>query len=236
MTLRLSIENVDRLSDGGPLRIEVKGRGLDLGRDAHLDWTLPDPSRSISSKHCEIRYRDGGYWLHDISTNGTFVNGAQYRLDAPYMLARRRPVEHRALHDCGVGRRAAGGGAERRRRCRPVGPAGRRARRCVEPGRRCGGARGSRRLPAAETAGGAAGLSRFRRLSRAGEAGAGRPFAPASMTGSAVPAAPRQPAAIGAGYALAAPARARRDRRTMRPRTRRLAILPAPAQAPAAVG
>ena len=86
MTLRLSIENVDRLPDGGPLRIEVKGRGLDLGRDAHLDWTLPDPSRSISSKHCEIRYQDGGYWLHDISTNGTFVNGAHYRLDAPYLL------------------------------------------------------------------------------------------------------------------------------------------------------
>jgi type VI secretion system protein ImpI len=86
MTLRLSIENMDRLPDGGPLRVEVKGRGLDLGRDAHLDWTLPDPSRSISSKHCEIRFRDGGYWLHDVSTNGTFVNGAQFRLDAPYLL------------------------------------------------------------------------------------------------------------------------------------------------------
>jgi type VI secretion system protein ImpI len=86
MTLRLSIENMDRLPDGGPLRVEVKGRGLDLGRDAHLDWTLPDPSRSISSKHCEIRFRDGGYWLHDVSTNGTFVNGSQYRLDAPYLL------------------------------------------------------------------------------------------------------------------------------------------------------
>jgi type VI secretion system protein ImpI len=86
MTLRLSIENVDRLPDGGPIRIEVKGRGLDLGRDSHLDWTLPDPSRSISGKHCEIRYRDGGYWLHDLSTNGTFVNGAEYRLDAPYLL------------------------------------------------------------------------------------------------------------------------------------------------------
>jgi len=82
MTLRLSIENVDRLPDGGPIRIEVKGRGLDLGRDSHLDWTLPDPGRSISGKHCEIRYRDGGYWLHDVSTNGTFVNGAEYRLDA----------------------------------------------------------------------------------------------------------------------------------------------------------
>ena len=86
MTLRLSIENMDRLPDGGPLRVEIKGRGLDIGRDAHLDWTLPDPSRFVSSKHCEIRFRDGGYWLHDVSTNGTFVNGAQFRLDAPYLL------------------------------------------------------------------------------------------------------------------------------------------------------
>ena len=54
MTLRLSIENVDRLPDGGPLRIEVKGRGLDLGRDAHLDWTLPDPE----PKHFEQTLRD----------------------------------------------------------------------------------------------------------------------------------------------------------------------------------
>jgi type VI secretion system protein ImpI len=86
MTLRLAIENMDRLADGGPLRVEVKGRGLDIGRDSHLDWTLPDPSRHVSSKHCEIRFRDGGYWLHDVSTNGTFVNGAQFRLDAPYLL------------------------------------------------------------------------------------------------------------------------------------------------------
>jgi type VI secretion system protein ImpI len=86
MTLRLSIENVDRLPDGGPLRVEVRGRGLDAGRDTHLDWTLPDPSRTVSSKHFEIRFRDGGYWLHDVSTNGTYVNGAQYRLDGPYLL------------------------------------------------------------------------------------------------------------------------------------------------------
>src|SRR5271165_2099624 len=86
MTLRLWIENVDRLPDGGPLRVEVKGRGLDMGRDTHLDWTLPDPSRTVSSKHCEIRFRDGGYWLHDVSTNGTYVNGAEFRLDAPHRL------------------------------------------------------------------------------------------------------------------------------------------------------
>jgi type VI secretion system protein ImpI len=86
MLLRLTIENMDRLPDGGPLRVQVEGRGLDIGRDQHLDWTLPDPSRHVSSKHCEIRFRDGGYWLHDVSTNGTFVNGAQFRLEAPHLL------------------------------------------------------------------------------------------------------------------------------------------------------
>jgi type VI secretion system protein ImpI len=86
MLLRLTIENMDRLPDGGPVRVQVEGRGLDIGRDQHLDWTLPDPSRLVSSKHCEIRFRDGGYWLHDVSTNGTFVNGAQFRLDAPHLL------------------------------------------------------------------------------------------------------------------------------------------------------
>jgi type VI secretion system protein ImpI len=86
MLLRLTIENLDRLPDGGPVRVQVEGRGLDIGRDQHLDWTLPDPTRHVSGKHCEIRFRDGGYWLHDVSTNGTFVNGAQFRLEAPYLL------------------------------------------------------------------------------------------------------------------------------------------------------
>jgi type VI secretion system protein ImpI len=86
MPLRLIIENLDRLPDGGPVRVQVEGRGLDIGRDQHLDWTLPDPSRHVSSKHCEIRFRDDNYWLHDVSTNGTFVNGAQFRLEAPHLL------------------------------------------------------------------------------------------------------------------------------------------------------
>jgi type VI secretion system protein ImpI len=77
---------MDRLPDGGPPRVEIKNRGIDIGRDAHLDWTLPDPERVVSGKHCEVRYRDGEYWLIDVSRNGTFVNGSQFRLDAPYRL------------------------------------------------------------------------------------------------------------------------------------------------------
>jgi type VI secretion system protein ImpI len=87
MTLTLRIENVTTLPDGGPLSVSIKGkRGLDIGRDQYLDWTLPDSSRFISGKHCEVRWHDGGYWLHDISTNGTFLNGAESRLKGPHRL------------------------------------------------------------------------------------------------------------------------------------------------------
>lgn len=85
--LRLTIENHTSLPDGGPLFYALTGRrGIDIGRDPHLDWVLPDPSRVVSGKHCEIRFRDGGYWLHDVSSNGTYVNGDVARLAAPRCL------------------------------------------------------------------------------------------------------------------------------------------------------
>ena len=88
MLLALKIENETTLPDGGPLSITVEGsRGIDIGRDQYLDWTLPDPSRFISGKHCEIRWHDGAYWLHDVSTNGTFLYGTDGRLKAPHKLS-----------------------------------------------------------------------------------------------------------------------------------------------------
>jgi type VI secretion system protein ImpI len=77
---------MDSLPDGGPLSVELDQRGIDIGRDSYLDWTLPDPQRFISGKHCEVRYRDGEYWLHDVSTNGTRVNDEPGRLTEPYLL------------------------------------------------------------------------------------------------------------------------------------------------------
>src|SRR5580704_6555559 len=87
MSLNLKLVNETNLPDGGPVSCHISGkRGIDIGRDAHLDWTLPDATRYISGKHCEIRYKDGGYWLHDVSTNGTYLNGADHRMQAPHRL------------------------------------------------------------------------------------------------------------------------------------------------------
>ncbi|MDP3410994.1 type VI secretion system-associated FHA domain protein TagH [Bosea sp. (in: a-proteobacteria)] len=87
MPLTLTIENETALPDGGPLTVTLSGaRGLDIGRDQHLDWCLPDPTRAISGRHCEVRFRDGAYWLRDVSTNGTYVNGGSQRVQSPYRL------------------------------------------------------------------------------------------------------------------------------------------------------
>jgi type VI secretion system protein ImpI len=84
MTLTLKIDNLTTLPDGGPLSVSIRGkRGLDIGRDQYLDWTLPDPGRFISGKHCEVRWHDGGYWLHDVSANGTYLQGEDTRLKEP---------------------------------------------------------------------------------------------------------------------------------------------------------
>lgn len=87
MPLTLTIENETALPDGGPLTVTLSGsRGLDIGRDQHLDWCLPDPTRAISGRHCEVRFRDGDYWLRDVSTNGTYANGSSQRVQSPYRL------------------------------------------------------------------------------------------------------------------------------------------------------
>jgi type VI secretion system protein ImpI len=87
VAITLRIENYDQLPDGGPVEFGAGARGFDIGRGQHLDWCLPDDSRFISTTHCEIRYDNGAYWLRDVSKNGTFVNGAEGRVQSPYRLA-----------------------------------------------------------------------------------------------------------------------------------------------------
>ena len=86
MTITLTIDSVDSLPDGGPIQFQARNRSFEIGRQQHLDWTLPDPSRFISGLHCDVRFEKGGYWLYDVSSNGTFLNGSTARMKSPYRL------------------------------------------------------------------------------------------------------------------------------------------------------
>lgn len=87
MTITLSVVNADALPAGTPARHRSSGHNVVVGRAPGLDWTLPDPTLHVSSRHCGLRFDDGDYWLHDLSTNGVFLNGSPTRLAAPQKLA-----------------------------------------------------------------------------------------------------------------------------------------------------
>lgn len=51
---------------------------ISLGRGADVDWTIPDPTRVVSKRHCQFLCADGGdLQLLDTSANGVFVNGGE---------------------------------------------------------------------------------------------------------------------------------------------------------------
>ena len=85
-TITLTITNIDRLPDGGPVTYTASGQRFEIGRDPYRDWSLPDPQLYISGRHCEIAPGRDGYMLNDISRNGTFVNGSEQRVKSPYLL------------------------------------------------------------------------------------------------------------------------------------------------------
>lgn len=81
MSLTLIIENYQVLDGGAPASIQVPQSGLQVGRRSGMGWVLPDASRHISGHHFDVCFQDGGWWLRDVSTNGTFLQGSRHRLD-----------------------------------------------------------------------------------------------------------------------------------------------------------
>ncbi len=87
MTLILKIENFDVLDHGGPTSLTLDRSGAEIGRGKAVTWNLPDPNRHISSCHCAVEFRDGAYWLTDLSTNGTFMQGSPHRIQGAHQIA-----------------------------------------------------------------------------------------------------------------------------------------------------
>ncbi len=58
----------------GMTSAQLVNGALSLGRADENDVVLPDPNRTISSRHCIIEERGNDYVVLDISTNGTFLN------------------------------------------------------------------------------------------------------------------------------------------------------------------
>src|SRR5215467_3831886 len=73
-TLRLRIVSDQRgtLAERSSAVFSVEGGTI--GRSADNDWVLPDPLRYVSAHHARVQFREGHYYLQDVSTNGVYVN------------------------------------------------------------------------------------------------------------------------------------------------------------------
>jgi type VI secretion system protein len=74
MTLRLRVVSDQRRSLGDRSSIIFAFDGGTIGRSADNDWVLPDPLRYVSAHHARVQFRNGRFYLQDVSTNGVFVN------------------------------------------------------------------------------------------------------------------------------------------------------------------
>ena len=79
MILTLKLRNPEAVPGAQP-EFKLARRDALIGRSKSCDWSLPDEKSFISSKHAQISFRDDGYYLKDISTNGTLLNGGSQRM------------------------------------------------------------------------------------------------------------------------------------------------------------
>ena len=78
--MKLMFEVCDTAGAEPPARKVFEGVGGVIGRGMGCDWIIPDPRRLISSHHGLVSFREGRYFLTDISSNGITVSGSGERL------------------------------------------------------------------------------------------------------------------------------------------------------------
>ena len=72
--LRLRVVSEQRRSLAERSSATFSVEGGTIGRSADNDWVLPDPQRYVSAHHARVQFREGHFYLQDVSTNGVYVN------------------------------------------------------------------------------------------------------------------------------------------------------------------
>jgi type VI secretion system FHA domain protein len=74
MSLRLRVVSEHRRQLAERHTVVFSVSGGSIGRSSDNDWVLPDALRYVSAHHARVHFRDGHFYLEDLSTNGVFVN------------------------------------------------------------------------------------------------------------------------------------------------------------------
>ena len=74
MSLRLRVVSDHRRQLAERHTVVFGVSGGSIGRANDNDWVLPDPQRYVSAHHARVHFRDGHFYLEDLSTNGAYAN------------------------------------------------------------------------------------------------------------------------------------------------------------------
>ena len=88
--LRLRIVSDQRRSLAERSSATFSVEGGTIGRSADNDWVLPDPLRYVSAHHARVQFREGHFYLQDVSTNGVYLNDDMQPLEPRLASGRRR--------------------------------------------------------------------------------------------------------------------------------------------------
>ncbi len=77
MILQLKIISPSQLINGQESEHSFDELGGTIGRKPGNDFVLMDPERYISGKHALIEWRNGQFYITDISTNGVYLNNSK---------------------------------------------------------------------------------------------------------------------------------------------------------------
>lgn len=76
MEINLRVVNRQTQTLERDVRLSLTEEGVTLGRGPGNDLCLDDPERVVSGRHARLDPRDGGIWITDTSSNGTYLNDA----------------------------------------------------------------------------------------------------------------------------------------------------------------
>lgn len=80
MRLRLTVISDHRRELADRASHDFSEAGGVIGRSATADWSLPDQTKTLSSRHMAVTFADGTFRITDTSTNGVYLNSVDVPL------------------------------------------------------------------------------------------------------------------------------------------------------------
>jgi type VI secretion system protein len=86
MELTLAVISDQKYALREPKKVIGEER-VTIGRGEECDWVLPDPNNVVSRKHCFLDYKEGGFYITDVSRHGVLINHQPMEKNTPVRLA-----------------------------------------------------------------------------------------------------------------------------------------------------